>query len=213
MALVHKKTNAIRTQLDKLGLSIEILSETIRRSELRRRQFSGLHPRIVAGIVCWGEKIAALRDMLSPAGWIYDESGGLPKVISPDGKVAIGALSGDECTGNSSKDPRSRYKRGSQTVQLVYNNRQQLAWSDRELGIEPTSLEARKFQMWVLVTYSDGDLVRAEVSMPTFIGDNGHVEDFSERIILPVVNLSDDLPPPNKVQFTDDPIVDVRRKS
>jgi len=65
---------------------------------------------------------------------------------------------------------------------------------------------------WVLLFHSDGKEIRAELSLPNSIGDDGHINGWRERIILGAQPLDDEIAPAAP-DFGPDPTIDVRRKA
>ena len=65
---------------------------------------------------------------------------------------------------------------------------------------------------WVLLFHSDGKEIRAELSLPDSIGEDGHIDGWRERIILGAQPFDDEIAPATP-DFGPDPTIDVRRKA
>jgi hypothetical protein len=81
--------------------------------------------------------------------------------------------------------------------------------------VEPpaTSDDASDRVTWILLIHRAKNEVRSELSLPAAIGDDGRIDSWSERIILPVIAL--DAGAPDDGGADDEPNVDVevsRRK-
>lgn len=192
----------VSERLAALGLTIDDLLEPIRAGVAGRRAVTLHHPRAYGGWRDYAERIAALRDTLTPRGWYSQEDEGLCLTVHPEGLLAIWTALGDSGTG-SSRPVSTRRKRGKVTEQLVRNNAAQLEFA---LGLETekTTTPEPKIPTWVLLVFIDQDEVHSELSLARHI-DDGFIDRWADRIPLPVIRLNDileqidddELPPPD----------------
>jgi hypothetical protein len=99
--------------------------------------------------------------------------------------VAIAVTAGDEATGCPDVQPRTGNPKGAMTVAAVAAN------------IGPQTLfEADEFrrQTWFLLYYRDEGEIRAELSLPDNVSASGHIDSWSERIIIPPYPLDERVP-------------------
>ena len=97
--------------------------------------------------------------------------------------MAIVVATGDEGTVIASKTPKTNYPKGTVTHEAVDVNRAQLDLP----GITPISdgTRPRATTYVLLIANQSGRGVRAELSLPLEIGEDGRIELWAERIILP----------------------------
>jgi hypothetical protein len=182
---VHQGPQAI-ARLNELGLFPEDLVTAVLAAEMERRSGSPLEPSIAAGFRAWATGFRTLAEQLVPRGWIKVESKGLPRVLNPDTSVGIAVLSGDVETGRfeAGAEPKSKTPRGEQSVFLVHSNEVQLHLPFVEHEHHPLPPEVEQITWWLLI-YSDGnENIRAELSLPVGLGQDGRLANWEERIIL-----------------------------
>jgi hypothetical protein len=91
----------------------------------------------------------------------------------------------------------------------VSTNAQLLLWPEPAPDLSPESSDR---VTWILLFYRDKEEIRAELSLPDSIGDDGHIDHWRERIILGAQPLDKDvlqIAP----DFGPDPTIDVRRRA
>lgn len=151
-----------------------------------------LKPKGFGGTNAWAYGTEALRELFIPKGWVPVDPNNQPRVVSPDGKHAIAVISGDSDTGNPSREPQTRNKRGSQTLRSVaFNSRQGDLFpvlSAVGAGFDPD--RARGQSLWILLFYVDvsAQEVRYELSRPVNFGENEKVDGWEPRFIMPALN-------------------------
>ena len=101
-------------------------------------------------------------------------------------KVAVANT--DDGTGMEDQQPLNRSKKGSATDRLIsLNHQNQQTFGDimdtAKNVISLTGDAGKSTALWYLCIYSEGDVVRAELSCPTF-SMSGFFREFSERIII-----------------------------
>jgi hypothetical protein len=187
-----------------LGVSYAALRETAMQCYRQVKSTSELQPKGSGGTLAWIFGTETLRGQLIPLGWTPADVNNQPRVVSPDGKIAITVMCGDAHTGNLNRMPSTRNTRGSQTVRSVNINARQLDMFADHLSniasIAPKSSEEQT--LWILLYYIDlvNDEVHYELSRPVNMGENEKVDDWKPRFTMPPLLLGapDDYqgPPP-----------------
>ena len=165
------------------GLTTVDLTEAVKGGHVARATCTENDAPSFPGIVQWGVTTRTLREQLMTKGWEKDDSRNFSTTRSPDGTVAIVVATGDEGTGIASKTPKTNYPKGTVTHEAVDVNRTQLDLP----GITPISdaTRPRATTYVLLIANQSGRGVRAELSLPLEIGEDGRIEMWAERIILP----------------------------
>lgn len=187
---IYTESGDISRRLDAFGLDAPLFREVLFRGQLKRDMCTAHHPVTMGGIYAWGETNAALRELTALRGWSRLDTSNICRTVSPDGKVALTAIGGDENTGNAVRSPTTRRPRGAAGIQIVEQNQQLSLFKQDEDPV--TQKEMRQDpQTWYLLFRRDGPKVFAELSLPILISDDGVIKHWRERIILPVFDLSD----------------------
>lgn len=172
-----------------LGVPYAALLGTAMECYRQVKSATELQPKGSGGTLAWINGTAALRSQLLPLQWTIADINNQPRVVSPDGKHAITVMCGDAHTGNWNRAPSTRNTRGSQTVRSVNINARQFDMFADHLrnipSIAPRSGEEQT--LWILLYYVDmeNDEVHYELSRPTNMGENGKVDGWSTRFIMP----------------------------
>lgn len=189
-ALIHSEGESVARRLHALGLDLALLQEAIFRGQLKRDMCTAHHPATLGGIYAWGETNGALREITALRGWSRSDASNICRTISPDGKVAVTAIGGDENTGNRHRSPTTSRPRGAAGIQIVERNQQLSLFGEdeasnvqKEIGQQP--------QTWYLLYRREGSKVFSELSLPIVVSDDGVIKHWQERIILPVIDLTD----------------------
>jgi hypothetical protein len=122
----------------------------------------------MAGFLAWGLPLRYLRDALLPAGWQVDRTGNFETVRSPDGKMAIASVRGDENTGTE-RMPSTATDKGPRTRKAVSVNRAQLAFDSKLMGSASNVVLLHEEAMtWFLLHYYDeaAQEIRLELAVP-----------------------------------------------
>lgn len=189
------------------GLTKEILIEVIKRSEIARDSCTKNDPPSTPGYNAWSTTVRALRDLLVPQGWERNDDQNYSTVISPAKDIAIAVATGNDATGDETREPNTKYPRGAATQAAVDENK--LLYS--LFAPTPEEEAEAKRATWILLKKRVDDTAYAELSLPASMTKDGFVEEWDTRIILdpilidPSVILDDDL--------TDDIDIPVIRKS
>ena len=185
-------------RLAELGLSVAIIANALRRADVDGAACSPLDPPILEGLLRWGRTTKYLREGLLPLGWTFDNPRNLARTISPHGEFAIVVATGNDRTGLAEYEAGALHHKGYATERAITANGQltldlgelvPLTRSGRVAGADPPVL-------WLLLFRADGDVFRAELSLPAAI-DNGRITEWSERILLPVIPRYADIDSPD----------------
>lgn len=177
-----------------LGITAEDL-RTVALQFYRMTSNAGpLQPKGSGGTLAWIYGTEALRALTLPKGWKPTDPSNQPRIVSPDNKHAVTVCCGDENTGNPHADPLTRNKRGNRTSRSVHYNVRQMDMfpvdrSDRQRL--PLDSSAEQI-FWMLLFYVDleNQVVHYELSRPVNMADNGKVDGWQPRFIMPPLNLN-----------------------
>ncbi|MGH3170782.1 MAG: hypothetical protein ACRDN0_33535 [Trebonia sp.] len=186
-------------RLKELGLTPEDLDYALRGADAEARTWSAAAPPIMPGLARWAKTNELLRLRLLPRGWSQDNPKLMPRTISPDRAHAIVATAGDAATGIPRANPTTRYAKGAETVKAVQVNVQLafdfaglFGWPEPSDFAAPDSARpGDAMETWLLLYNVTETEIRAELSLASGISANGFVGAWRERIILPVIDLSD----------------------
>jgi len=174
----------VNRRLADLGLNRKIVTDAVQRGFAAWAACTANHPVSFPGLAGWAETVCALGDFLAPLGWSRIDETGQPLVINSKRTLALTVATGDENTGlRSNVDPCTRSSKGPRTVQAVQRN----AWLFPEMEQdEIASRESQERDTWLLLMHRDlgAQEVRCELSRPISIDQEGHIDQWSERIIL-----------------------------
>lgn len=207
--VVLLKPTEVTDALAEIGLSFAILRDSILAGETARDSCTANDPSNAPGFDAWARTVRALRERLTLDGWTRDDSNGLPMAISPSREIAIVVATGDDATGRPAETPKTKYPKGPATIAVVERNARQgdLFRSAREAVTVPNP----QLRTFFLLRRRIGDFVMSEISVPETIGEDGRIEEWSLRLILPPISLNpqsgDELPDRGE-EIT----VDVRRR-
>jgi hypothetical protein len=213
--VLHAEPLAVVGALTRLGLTDEPLLAAAMEGYLARINCTANHPPLFPSFVAWGETVRALRDHLATEGWRRNDEKNYSRVVNADGNIGISVATGNEATGLADQSPSTKSTKGPTTIEALEVNQQ--LWLQ---GLEPEpstaegSDDGEKPQMttWVLVVHHARNEIRAELSLPFSIGDDGRVSVWRERIMLRPIPLD---PEPIEMVPPAQPSIDViiRRKT
>lgn len=209
--VLHSDPVSVTTALARLGLTEEVLLEAARQGHLARSNATANHPPLHASFVAWSEAVRALRDGLAPSGWVRSNEKNWPRVIHPDGHVALTVATGNESTGRANESPTTTSSKGPSTVAAMEVNRAQLSLPGMEPP-EPEEGEEQEATTWLLLVHHGKDEMRCELALPLDVDLEGRVSVWQERIILRATPLDPeaiDITPPTQPDID----VAVRRKA
>lgn len=172
-----------------LGLDEAIVEAIVLHGLVARQACSPFSPPSYPGTVQWAETVIGSRQFLVPKNWTPDDSHGFPRVVSPDGKIAIFVATGDERTGIATAEPRTKYSKGPETTAAVAMN-EQLSF---QLGGSLAAEAPMQRETWAALLTTNAYEMRYELSCPKGQDSKGRVVSWSDRIIFPPVEI-DGLP-------------------
>ncbi len=183
---------AVERRVIELGLTVELLVAAIRRGQNAADFCTPSHPKTYPGSVAWGETTAGVRDDTSVLGWVFGDEDNIPRTTSPDGSVTVIVVSGNHRTGlRSEKAPQGKRPRGEAGIRLVRRHAQ--IELEELLPVAVTSGEEETITAlgptWFLMYCRAENVVRGELSLAKGVSDSGRLLEWSERLILPEIDL------------------------
>lgn len=198
----------VTSELDVLDLDEATLQEAVRVGVTYALECTALDAPTAAGFFAWAKGIRTLRELLLPRGWNAVTEMNYPTVVHPRAKLAIAMASGDRYTGTATS-PATRADKGMVTRLNVLANQGTFA-SLAEEWEEFTAATAKGIPTWLLLYFIDEKAgeVRLELSLPTYMSDDGHVAGWRKRVIISSISLD---PTPTTYVDADDVYVRVER--
>ena len=186
---VYSDSWVVTTRLAELGLKPDKLIHAVQRGLAAWASCTKNHPPASQGLWAWAETVCGLRDELVPLGWSRSDETNLPLTVNADETLAICVNTGNEDTGIQDGSPCTRSTKGPQTRQAILENLGQLRL------FPATDVIREDRTVWILLIHRDmrAREVRAELSQPISISDEGKVDRWKERIILSSTPFDDDL--------------------
>lgn len=199
---VYKELPEVTTTLDRLGLQVTELQEAAKANFLAQASCTANDAPTAPGFIGWNASVRVLREFLIPKGWMRRDIKNSPRIISPDGRVALMVATGDEATGNSVIMPKTKSHKGATTRTAISNNEAQSSLFAEEMiphMVPVASVGQSNKSTWVLLVHIHIDqsgnqrhFVRCELSLPVGMDDSGHITAWGERIILPELPIDPD---------------------
>ncbi len=194
MQLVVHDNGAAPGRLAGLGLTAEDFAFVLRGADAEAQVWSRLAPPVMQGMARWGKTNELLRVRLLPRGWSHDNPKNLPRTISPAVDFAIVGTTGDAATGLAGGNPTTRYAKGLETARAIERNGQlSFDFVDHGVGeaLFAVAGSENALATWLLLYHVVDRQIRAELSLPESISPRGYVDAWTERIIMPAVELDD----------------------
>lgn len=196
--------------LGRLGLTVAPFLKAVLAGHLARINCTENDAPNAPGFMQWNGTLRTLREELVPAAWTRCNVGGFATIVSPTGQVAIAVASGNESTGIRGAIPTTRSAKGPNTASAVQTNAAQFDLFAAVIPAPPP--EDAERVTWFLLFHNDGQELRAELSLPVIMGEDGHIGLWRERIILPTQPLDTSFTLP-ELDFGPDLDIDVRRRA
>ena len=205
----HKDT------LHKLELTAESLSDVGARILAGFNQATDNDALSAAGTYAYLAGVRALRDVLSPQGWMSHRKSNLEMIVPPSKQIAVIVSSSDKYTGLDGQEPRTKNEKGNGTKEMVRRNRNQASlFAEYETSPEDCNLGA--MPTWFLLYHVDvaKSEMRMELALPISMDiDDLRIDQWRERIRLPAIKF-DSTPSGPGYDFTgDDFNIEIKRKS
>lgn len=193
---VLQKAHEVSNRLAELGLEESQLLEAVRQGMAARFSCTPNHPPLAPGFYGWAETVRGLRDILMIHGWGRDDAGLLSLAVSPDGKTAIAVATGDEATGDPERTPCTKSSKGPRTKDAIEVNVLQLHLFDNEEAIktdEQLTVVRSRLTYWLLIRIDEEtQTLRCELSTPVYVGVDGKIAGWDERIILGTISFGNE---------------------
>ena len=191
---VYSDSWDVGTRLAELVLKQDQLIRAVQRGLAAWASCTKNHPPASQGLWAWAETVCGLRDELVPLGWSRSDEANLPLTVNADETLAICVNTGNEDTGIQDGSPCTRSTKGPRTRRAIRENLGQL----HLFGDEPlpaTDVIRKGRTVWILLIHRDmrAREIRAELSQPISISDEGKVDRWKERIVLSSTPFDDDL--------------------
>jgi len=191
-SVVYSEPRDVDQRLAVLGLDREVLTTAALQGLAGWASCTQNHPPTYPGTVAWAECTRAIREGLLTRGWTRKNETNLPLVINSDETMAIAVASGDAATGKEEEFPCTRSAKGPKTAEAVRINRQRnFEFMDPGPVIESINTPGRS--TWLFLAYRDlvARVLRIELSRPISMSDDGHVDEWAERIIMTAIPFGD----------------------
>lgn len=204
---------AVIWRLRELGIPTDLPGRALRVGYTKGDFTTTAHPVTYQGTVVWAEITGELRSGLALEKWEFDDTDNIPRAVSPDGGVIVIPVRGNDRTGIRSKhELLNTYRpRGTAGVRMIKINTQiELALHDVWGSGRPADLVPNLGGTWFLLYNRTGDVVRSELSFANKVDKSGMLLKWSERLILPDIDMLN--PPPGDGGGRDDitpPEIDV----
>lgn len=189
--MIRYDENAVSDALATLGLSAKILTDSLLAGYLALASSTPNDPPSAGGFNLWARTVRVLRENTLVLGWTKSDEKGFSTVVSPCGKISIAVFAGCANTGHKEFRPSTKRSRGKCTVDAVLSNQILLPLRlPNGKSVFEQEHEAERIT-WVLLHYVDHQRneIRSEFSLPASIGNDGFIDKWKERIILPVQKL------------------------
>jgi hypothetical protein len=207
---IHSEPDDVDAALAAMGITRDPLMNAVMAGLLARDSCTENDPPFFPGIFQWGRTVRALREEAAMLGWTRSDEGNFCTAVEPEGKFAIAVASGCENTGRKPPaTPTTKRRKGPSTAEAVNANAQLYLFADLAPAVRSDSPDR---VTWILLFYRDKEEIRAELSLPDSIGDDGHINGWRERILLGAQSLDKDILPVAP-DFGPDPVIDVRRRA
>lgn len=203
---LRSKPLDVALHLEGMDLSNSVFKVALEAGQMGRNSCTANHPPILAGVNAWGWTVYSLREQLMPLGWTKSDAGNYSSVVHPDRRFQIIVATGDENTGNGLlyTPPRTKFKKGPATRAAVRFNRthfgiqlplefaEEIGDEEAEFAITAAAATApiAPLPTWVMLVSAQGDLVRAELSLPAHVGKDRRITLWQDRLMLPSLEVS-----------------------
>jgi hypothetical protein len=194
--LIYEDDDAA-TRLATLALTVENLVAALMAGDAEARAWTEAAPPNMSGMARWGRTNEALRIGLAKKSkdWTYRNPRNLPLTINEPIGVAIVATSGDGGTGDPKWSPCTKYVKGVAVAKAVEQNEQLALFSevDVEVGkaLGAVAATSNSLRTWIYLYRVTPDGIFSELSLPESITNDGYIDKWRERIIVPMYPFED----------------------
>lgn len=223
MTAIYSYEDSAESFLEGMRLSGTILQEGLQRGLAQRHNATPFHPPTAPGTFMHYGLVHAVRELLVPCGWEFAEKDGLSYTFHPELLIALIVSSGNSYVGDRMQNPSFKYPKGPTTQAAIAGNASQLGlfdgipgWAESVLPSTSMRTDFDTFKTWWLLHYVDLSkrVMRAELSLPVRVGNDGDINQWVTRIILAPVSFDDgpDVDRTDNVPNGPDFDVEVRKK-
>lgn len=178
-----------RILLADMGLPMDFLQDVIAATRDQVASINPLSPNGYKGTSPWAIGTGLLRERLLAMGphWQISRYKNDEETINTDLNFSITVKSGNAQTGLLAPPPSQKSPLGKRMQQAVLSNGVQLGlFPPDELPAKPSDARTR----WFLLLNFDGEVPRAELSLPNEISANGKAfAGYHRRIIIPMEDI------------------------
>lgn len=193
---IFSDPNEVDERLAQLGLERETFVTAAKENYAASASCTPHHPATAHGYYGWSEMNRSLADSLVISRWGARQSErNLPLVVNMAGTMAITASSGDEDTGRKDGYPCTSSPKGRCTADFLRVNKKQMKFAFMEDAVQVAAMKPTGRSTWIFLVYRDlqRSEIRYELSRAVAMSDNGHVDDWVERIIFPSTPFDPDI--------------------
>ena len=178
--VIHRGDAAVGARLKAHDLTGAVLLEGLAFGHAHWVESTAHDPSSLRGFLMWGRTVRRLCDLLVPKGWSKRELSACPLLVHPSGSLALTVVAGNCLTGNPDQEggqPNVRYPRGP-VMRTLFPRSQTEIFNPSLFPVAP-SLET-----WMLLHYHESNSLKAELSLPLALTDDGYVTGWRERVLL-----------------------------
>lgn len=189
-------------QLAEFGLSVELIHKALRPGLNQALTRTSLAPAGAQRTDIYLDGTEQLRLKLARLGWTVVPVDRQERTTAPNGSMAIVVTSADHVgmTGNPRTYPITRQPKGPATHKAIGATFGIPGQEIFDLGTEApepeeVSSELKSAPLWMLLHELTSHGLLVELSQPSGYRPDGRVDQWSRRIIIPAITMSDDLTP------------------
>lgn len=175
----------VHRRLGELGLNYASIRKAVILGDLAAMGCTPNDPPTLPGFIRWARTLRGLGEEFSPYGFTREDPYNFSILLSPDRAIAVAVSTGDVNTGNPALPSSTKYPKGPRGKAAIRKNQQQLSLFPGVRDDEPTDSWITWF---LLVSKTGDDSIQCELKLPWSVGDDGRVQLWAERIVLPVIN-------------------------
>lgn len=176
---LYKESWDVNARLAELGLTRDILVQTVRACVVGRSSCDDDDPPSARGYETWKYGVNRLRKQLQQEGWFKDDTDQFSTIANDKRRIKIAVCNTDDGTAAEDRSPRNRSRKGVLTERAAYRNAQPYLF---DISVEG-KVDRRDYNTWYLCVYVTNESVRAELSFPDSF-ESGYLKSYSERIFI-----------------------------
>lgn len=179
--------NELRRQLRAMKLELSCFEAALARGQAEAVSYSAGAPTFAPELARWMRTVEAVHDglMSTQRGWERLDEMNQPTWVNRALSTALVVSSGDDYTGDLTREPSNRNPKGKTFGALVTAN-EQLALFDIMPDVEPVP---DVNETWVLLYNARDGFVYSELSLPVRM-PKSHIDHWADRILLPRLDMA-----------------------